>query len=212
MQFLTPYTTVAATEIRMDDLHWTSVLKLAATTGIFTTILTLGVSWLRDWWRDKSRKKTEATYLALRLAVILEQFVGQCAYRAWHDEVDLREGRELGYKLPTLTCYPPDAADWKSFYERNSKLAGQVLSFPNEIASAEILSQFQGTREGNYFASANEVIVAGVKAWRLAQALRKNYDLDAIVIPHVDSLEAAHKKLQKRDEYATAFDDYAKAI
>jgi hypothetical protein len=86
----------------------------------------------------KSRKKTEATYLALRLAVILEQFVGQCAYRSWHDEVDLSEGRELGHKLPTLACY--------------------------------------------------------------------------LVIPHVDSLEAAYKKLQERDGFATAFDDYDQAI
>ena len=75
-----------------------------------------------------------------------------------------------------------------------------------------MLSEFQETHEGNNVASANEVIVAGVKAWRLAQALRKNYDLDAIVIPHVDSLEAAYKKLQERDGFATAFDDYAQAI
>ena|ERR1700722_11268824 len=112
----------------MGDLNWTSVLKLGATTGVFTTILTLGVGWLRDWWRDKSRNKTEATYLALRLAVILENFVSGCVYRVWHDNVDMKEGGELDYNLPTLESYPPDSPDWKSFHARNKKLAGQVLS------------------------------------------------------------------------------------
>ncbi len=195
----------------MDDLHWTSVLKLAATTGIITTILTLSVSWLRDWWRDKNRKNTEATYLALRLAVILEEFVAKCVYRLWHDEADVREGREPGYKLPTLASYPPDSPDWKSFHERNQKLAGQVLSFPNEITSAEMSCQFQGMREGNPFASADETVVAGVNAWTLAQTLRTNYGLDAITIAGVDSLRAEFKKVQERAEFNTAFDSLSRA-
>ena len=195
----------------MGDLNWTSVLKLAATTGVFTTILTLGGGWLHDWWRDKSRNKTEAKYLALRLAVILEKFVSGCVYRVWHDNADMKEGRELDYNLPTLESYPPDSPDWKSFHAGNQKLAGQVLSFPNEITSAELACEFTGMREGNQFASADETIVAGVKAWRLAQALRKNYGLDAVTITHVDSLETEYKKLQERTEFNTAFALYAEA-
>ncbi len=191
------------------DISGADILKMAATTGIFTTLLNQGVGWLRETWTNRSRKKSEAMYLALRLAVILEQFVGKCVYRTWHDEGDVKEGRELDYHLPTLACYPPDSPDWKSFHERNQKLAGQVLSFPNEITSAEMLCQFQKMREGNHFASADETIVAGVKAWRLSQSLRKNYGLEAITIAHVDSLEAEHKKLQERAEFNTAFAFYA---
>ena len=66
-------------------------------------------------------------------------------------------------------------------------------------------------REGNQFASADETIVAGVKAWRLAQDLRKSYGLNAITITHVDSLETEHKKLQEHTEFSTAFALYAKA-
>jgi hypothetical protein len=86
----------------MGDLNWMSVLKLGATTGVFTTILTLGAGWLRDWRRDKSKDKTEVTYLALRLAVILENFVSKCVYRVWHDNVEVKEGRDLDDSLANL--------------------------------------------------------------------------------------------------------------
>jgi hypothetical protein len=132
-------------------------------------------------------------------------------YRVWHDNVDMKEGRDLDYNLPTLESYPPGSPDWKSFHARDPKLAGQVLSFPNEIISAELSCEFTGIREGNQFASADETIVAGVKAWRLAQDLRKNYSLNPITIAHVDGLETEYKKLQERTKFNTAFALYATA-
>ena len=54
-------------------------------------------------------------------------------------KVDFTEGaHELDYNLPTLACYPQDL-DWKSL---DPNLAGQILSFPNEITSARMLRQF----------------------------------------------------------------------
>jgi len=85
----------------------------------------------------------------------------------------------------------------------NAKLAGQILSFPNEITSARMACEFQGMREGNKIASAQKTVVAGIKAWRLAQDLRKKYDLGAVIIEHVDFLELEHKKIQQQQkEYA----------
>jgi hypothetical protein len=55
-----------------------NALSLVVTTGILTTLLTLTEGWLREVWRDKSREKSEATYLAMRIAVILEGFVIGC--------------------------------------------------------------------------------------------------------------------------------------
>jgi hypothetical protein len=182
------------------DLTWTSVLPLAATTGIITTALNQVVVLSREFWTNKRREKSEASYLAMRLAVILEEFVVKCVYRAWHDDADIAEGaRELAYDLPTLSSYPQES-DWRSL---DPTLAGRVLSFPNEITSAEMSCQFQGTREGNQVASGEETVFAGVNALRLAQALRKKYHLDAVVIAHVDLLEARHAKIsQHRKEYS----------
>lgn len=55
-------------------------------------------------------------------------------------------------------------------------------------------------RENNKVASADETVVAGVNAWRLAQALRKKYRLDAITIEHINSLLEEHNKIQQRRE------------
>lgn len=182
------------------DFTWTSMLKLAATTGIITTILNQVVGLLREIWANKRRKNSEATYLAMRLAIILEEFVIKCVYRAWHDDADLTEGaNELNYDLPTLADYPQES-DWKSL---DPTLAGRVLSFPNEIISAGMSCQFQGVREGNKIASQDETIAAGINAWRLAQALRKKYHLKAITIGHIDFLDGAHAEIQlRRKEYA----------
>ena len=120
---------------------------------------------------------------------------------ASHDHADLTDGNiELSFSLPVLAPYPQDS-DWKSL---DPKLAGQVLSFPNEITSAGLACQFAGMREGNKVASAAETIFAGVKAWGLAQALRKKYHLDAMPIENVEWLEREQKKiLQERKEYAS---------
>jgi hypothetical protein len=56
--------------------------SVAATTGIFTTLLNQGAGLLREWWTNK-----------------------------WHDDADLTEGaNELNYSLPTLASYPQDVA------------------------------------------------------------------------------------------------------
>ncbi len=158
------------------------------------SVINLSLGWLRDWWTNKKRKKSEAAYLAMRLAVILEEFVVKCVYKSWHDEAALSQGFiELDYSLPPLSSYPQDS-DWKSL---DPKLAGRVLSFQNEIKDAAASCQFQGMCEGNKIASADETIVAGVNAWKLAQSLRKKCNLDAVTIAHVDCLEVAHGKIEQ---------------
>jgi hypothetical protein len=146
-------------------------------------------------YRDRRKKKSQASYTAVRLAVILEEFVVKCIFRAWHDQADLAEGaHKLSCDLPALASYPQDL-NWKSL---DSRLAGQALAFPNEIASASMSCQFQGLREGNSVASLTETIIAGVSAWMLAQALRKKYSLDKVTIRHVEFLQEEHEKIQQQ--------------
>lgn len=181
-------------EMRM-DLTWVNVLKVAATTGVLTTLLNQGVGLLREWWINKNRKKSEATYLAMRLAVILEEFAVKCAYTMQHGEADYKEGAvEFSYNLPTLAPYPQES-DWKSL---DHKLAAQIMSFPNEISAAEMSCEFQRRHEGYLFGSSDETIVAGAKACRLAQSLRKKYSLDINPIADMPFLESKNKKIQER--------------
>jgi hypothetical protein len=181
------------------DITWMNVLKLAAPTGLITAVLTQVADVLRELWTKRNREKSEATYLAIRLAIILERFVVECIHRAWYDDSEIAEGcLQLDYDLPKLASFPEDASDWKSFHDRDPELAGKVLSFPNEVMAAEMSCRFEGEREGNRFASANETIVAGMNAWTLAQALRKKFQLDVTPIKHVDFLEAGYKKIQQQ--------------
>jgi hypothetical protein len=180
----------------MDSLNWTSIL----TSGLVVAILTTGANWLRDLWRDHSNSKKDATYLALRVAVILERFVTDCVYRVWDDNSDNKEGRDLTFKLPELYVFPADEPEWKSFHNRKPILASRVLSFPNEVRSAELLSQFQAHREGNPFGITDEIIKAGMNAWVLACDLRKAYTLELITIANLSSLEAELNKLRARKD------------
>jgi hypothetical protein len=185
--------------------EWINIISAFGLGSVMGSVVTFFLGWLREWWTNKSQKKSEAAYLAMRLAVILEEFVIKCVYKSWHDEADLNRGFvEIGYSLPPLSSYPHDA-DWKSL---DPKLAGRVLSFQNEITAAAASCEFQGRCEGNEVASADETIVAGVNAWKLAQSLRKKYNLDAITIAHFDSLEVAHCKIeQHRKEFAERWRD-----
>jgi hypothetical protein len=178
----------------LDSLSWWSVIQLALTTGITTTLLTVGV----NSWRERSNTNTEAAYLALRIVVILEQFVRDCVYRMLSDKIEVERSQGTHYLLPDLADYPPDAHECKSFYTRSLKLAGQVLSFPADIKSAENLSGFQSHYEGNPFGLVDEVIIAGFKAWKIAKSIRDKYGLGVNPIPHVGSLEVAHVKLEER--------------
>jgi hypothetical protein len=88
----------------LDSLSWWSVIQLALTTGITTTLLTVGA----NSWRERSNTNTEAAYLAVRIVVILEQFVRNCIYRMWSDEIEVERSQDTHYLLPDLAAYPPD--------------------------------------------------------------------------------------------------------
>lgn len=176
---------------------WAPISKTVVGAGVGTAVVQGAIS----LYRDRRDKRLQAAYIAMRVAVILEEFVVKCVHRAWHDQADLNEGAiELSYELPTLSQYPQES-DWKSL---DPKLAGRALSFPNELTSANMSCQFQGTREGNKTASATETVDAGVRAWVLAQDLRRKYRLDAVTIDHVDLLEAEQKRLEQHRKHFAA--------
>jgi hypothetical protein len=158
------------------NITWTDVWTLVATTGLLTTSLNLVVSGLRERWTNQRQAKTEATYLAMRLSIILEEFVDECHYNVLGDECEFGRGAvELEGSLPALTCYPADS-DWKSL---DTKLAEQVLAFRNDVKSAKMSCQFESWHLNIRVGSAAEAIRVGAKASKLAQALRRKYKLEA---------------------------------
>jgi len=184
-----------------EPMNLTTIISslVAFAAGVVVTLLNQFFVMGREWRANRLRRKSESSFLAMRIAVILEEFTIKCINRNWHDETDLHEGiADLDFKLPPLTPYPQDSPDWKSFHDVDAKLAGRVLAFPNEITSAELASQYAATREGDRTASADKTVIAGLNAWKLARALREKYDLGEVQIANIDSLEHAAEKIEQR--------------
>ncbi|MGB8602247.1 MAG: hypothetical protein WCD42_08640 [Rhizomicrobium sp.] len=170
----------------------------AGLTGAVAALLTQGLGWLRDRWTVNRKRKCDADYLALCLAVTLEEFVVKCRDRMWSDEAAISQGSyDLDYSLPKLAPYPDDSQSWRSLHAHKPKIVEDVLSFRNEITSAELTNRFSGTYEGNPVASQDETIIAGVNALNLAKEIRAVLKLKPAAIKHADQLEDAYGKIQQ---------------
>lgn len=176
---------------------WMDLWK-AGLTGVIAALLTQGLGWCRDWWTIRRQRKSDADYLALCLAVTLEEFVVKCCDRMWRDEANISRGNsDLDYSLPKLAPYPDDSQSWKSLHARKPKIVERVLSFRNDITSAELTNKFSGIYEGNTVASQDETIIAGVTALNLAKKIRTEFELKPATIKHADQLQREYRKIQK---------------
>lgn len=184
-------------------------IATTAITALFSSTVTLLGKELLDRWRENRQKTADAEFIALRVAVALEGFAGFCTYRHWHNEADMSRSRELDHRLPPLADYPSEAVGWKAFHKRSPDLARRVLAFPNEIGASEKRSEFEALQEGNAFGSADETIVAGVKASRLANEIRTAYRLGTFQVRHLEQLEAAYQEIESRDPFSKSFAEYS---
>jgi hypothetical protein len=156
---------------------WGDVLKLALTTGIVTSAMSLGVGWLQESRREKAKTERDARYLALRLAVIFEKFAIYCADVIYDNGLADTSGGHAGTqhtRLPDLEGFPDDA-DWKAL---DGTLAGRALTFRVELLlSGKMLAELW------VFSDPDEIAVEcneqaglhGMRAWEIAHDLRARY-------------------------------------
>jgi len=144
------------------------VIAVGAFSGVVASVVTVGFSWLRELLA----KKREAAYLAMRLAVLLEGYAMACiGYASFANEHWKQYYGEPPDDVPQLPPYPSDA-DWKAL---DQKLADQILSFANEIATRARSARFARIFEGNAFQIQTEIEESAHRAIDLAGALRKRY-------------------------------------
>lgn len=86
------------------------------------------IAWVKEVWFDKSKKRKEAEYLAMRLVLLFDELIGDC-YNAVHDPlVEDREGiSESTVPDPSLTL--PEG-DYKALPRH---LMYEVISMPNKL-------------------------------------------------------------------------------
>jgi hypothetical protein len=150
------------------------------------------------------KRKSEASYLALRLAAILEGYAYDCASFIV-DNANAEQGPndELPswkVKLPELPPFPEEKEAWHSF---DLKLAARVLDIRNHLAGSQgVLNATSSEFETlPYLGDAlNEHAGArGHEAWALAKDLRSRYGLPSFkpVWDFIDTLENALKRAEK---------------
>jgi hypothetical protein len=147
-------------------LPWFEIGKLALSAGLATAVFNQLIGWLREWRKEHDGAKRAAQYTAVRLAVILEEFVLDCANcladQNLHESSAEHAG-SLHTRLPPLRAYPDDL-DWKSL---NSALAARTLTLRVEISFAQksVALMWEATADPDSVAH----------EWDLAENLRSRY-------------------------------------
>jgi hypothetical protein len=162
---------------------------------------------LRDAWSASVKRRSEAGYLALRLAAILEGHAYECASLIQENGMAFRfQGPDDQYppwnaKLPDLPPFPEEKEGWHSI---DLRLATRVLDLRNHLAGSQgVISATVEYAEESLGDEIDEHAAArGQEAWDLASDLRKRYGLPAFVPvwDFTDALERARKSAQKAKE------------
>lgn len=191
------------------EFTWGSLLTLAATTGVVTALLNQGLSWLRDWRASSEKRKANARYLALRVAVLLEAYADTCSDVA--GEIDLHEssrghgGKQIT-ELPKVPDYPADDDSWRLVAP---DLLDRCLSFPNKVAASQKVVDsvhIWGDRGDLVQQCMEECVDRGLEAWNLAADLRKRYRFEphSHVYDYADHLrrmkESVIERRKRQDE------------
>jgi hypothetical protein len=154
-------------------LNWSSIIKLALTTGLFTAVLNQGFAWLREEMKVRRRQTRTSKALALKLVGMLTAYAQECNSRIDANLYDQREG-EVGRHsdLPDLPPFPsgPELLP--------IKIAVGLQDLRNEVVEAR--RAIEGTLEVDGPPEATDTTVfqltaVGYTAFRLATRLRRHY-------------------------------------
>ncbi|MGO4287758.1 hypothetical protein [Bosea sp. TAB14] len=152
---------------------WT-VLLPAAIGGVFAAFVNQGLKWAIDTFTENKKTGADSTYLAMRVAVIMEAFVSACDAHLRDRDVaaDVHGISEAG-KLPLLADFPADI-DWRSC---DSSLGSEILGFPTRIASAQSDAYRASWESNDFWVTHTEAVNLAVAAWDIAERLRAHYKL-----------------------------------
>jgi hypothetical protein len=188
----------------------TGMLAFAATTGVITALLNQAFGIGRDLWRehvkrksDASKQEAEASYLALRLAAILEGYAYTCGdlvrtnmmhqlgLRMSQDYPEFKKGNHpaLNCKLPDLPPFPEEG--WHSI---DLKLAGRALDLRNHIADSQgviNVADWAFTDDGLFKEINKHAMARGKEAWDTAKDLRSRHGLPAFAGDFAERLHRA---------------------
>lgn len=164
--------TVAEAAAAAQGLTWLDIGKIAAASTVVSAIVTAAIGALRE----HNKEKRGATYLALRIAVALEQFAISCADQIGENDVHEESHGHAGTAyvgLPKNPEYPTDA-DWKALI---GTLAARALGLTNEIhmGARALAFSLDNDPENATSDCSDRCAVLGLRALTLATELRSEY-------------------------------------
>ena len=181
----------------MVDWGW-DLLRSFIGAGAGTAAVTGGLALLRE----RTKKRGEATYLALRLAVTLEAFAGACSDLITENRyAEAPPGQPFPYwrsALPPLADYPSDGDGWKGI---DIKLSAAALNFRNEVAAGQASIKLR-TAEAEWdieWEVRTEALRLGRSAHSIAMQMREAYRLPTI--------PSSYAYVSKLDEAKVQFDE-----
>lgn len=126
--------------------------------------------------RERKKLGRDAKYLAIRLAVILEQFAIECAERIAAMEMYQSSKGGAGSlfgKLPELPAYPEEAK-WEAL---DANLLARALTLKNELPLSDRAIAFWEDIDRTSIPAecAQQCGKCGYMAWELAVAIRAKY-------------------------------------
>ncbi|WNJ89189.1 hypothetical protein [Bosea sp. 685] len=157
-----------------DDLSLVSILQLAGFGGVVAAVANQTIKWGVDSFTENRKRKFDATYVAIRVSVILEAYVSACDTHIRNRDVahDI-QGISAAGDLPKLAEFPSNI-DWRSC---DSALATEVLGFPTRIEAAQSEAVRADWASNDYWVTHLEAVNLGVAAWDLAVRFRTRYRL-----------------------------------
>jgi hypothetical protein len=181
-------------------MDWKTILTTVMGAGLVTTLLT-------QVWGSLSKQfenRRHATYLAIRIATILERFAIECAERiANRNMYDDYEGHagSSSLRLPELASFP-DEENWNTLQPR---LLARVLTLPNEQTLAHSAIDFWRDVDTDSLPTMfkEQCGKVGYIAWMLACDLREQYrfprfDPKQTSWDIVETLKANHDDVLRR--------------
>jgi len=134
-------------------------------------------------YRDRRMRRKQAAYMAMRLAVVIENFAWACANLIQNNRnAQTPPGEEhpaWEVALPELLAYPEDVDGWRAIAP---KLAGRALGLRNKLheSNSMIRNTMAFNKEELGWVLDEQAASRGLEAWQIAIDLRKTHRIERV--------------------------------
>lgn len=197
----------------MISIFESSPLILILTSILTGLIMAFAVQTVVSQWSLKKRKRKAREYLALRVAVLLEDFSRQCLEKIHARDInDMTDDQPVpGLRdLPELDEFPEPG----SWHLLDGDLANRILTFRNTVKTAGLRLQgaFIEDQLGVNDLFVEECGICGADAFELARSLRVRHGLKTYKPPYDYPAMLAHRALTARVNSELGDNEHAQVI